>query len=67
MFQRAITRVTFDGVGLESYSKQFLIYLFRPHLDTYISLLIDCVFEIHKIAVCYLLSLQGHYRVTDEV
>ena len=26
-----------------------------------------CLFEIRKIAVCFLwLSLQGHYRVTDE-
>ena len=33
----------------------------------YISLWIDCLFEIRKIAVCFLwLSLPGHYRVTDE-
>ena len=35
-----------------------------PHaiLDYYI-----CLFEIRKIAVCFLwLSLPGHYRVTDE-
>ena len=41
------------------------------HLATkgrvYISLWIDCLFEIRKIAVCFLwLSLPGHYRVTDE-
>ena len=31
------------------------------------SLWIDCLFEIRKIAVCFLwLSLPGHYRVTDE-
>ena len=31
------------------------------------SLWIDCLFEIRKIAVCFLwLSLLGHYRVTDE-
>ena len=28
---------------------------------------LDCLFEIRKIAVCFLwLSLPGHYRVTDE-
>ena len=33
----------------------------------YISLLIDCLFEIRKIAVCFLwLSLPGDYMVTDE-
>ena len=33
----------------------------------YISLWIDCLFEIRKIAVCFLwLSLPGDYRVTDE-
>ena len=33
----------------------------------YISLWIDCLFEIHKIAVCFLwLSLPDHYKVTDE-
>ena len=33
----------------------------------YISLLIDCLFEINDIAVCFLwLSLPGHYWVTDE-
>ena len=33
----------------------------------YISLLIDCLFEIRKIAVRFLwLSLPGHKRVTDE-
>ena len=33
----------------------------------YISLWIDWLFEIRKIAVCFLwLSLPGHYRVTDE-
>ena len=32
-----------------------------------ISLWIDCLFEIRKIAVCFLwLSLPSHYRVTDE-
>ena len=33
----------------------------------YISLWIDCLFEIRKIAVCFLgNSLPGHYRFTDE-
>ena len=33
----------------------------------YISLWIDCLFEIRKIAVSFLwLSLPGDYRVTDE-
>ena len=33
----------------------------------YISPWIDCLFEIRKIAVCFLwLSLPGDYRVTDE-
>ena len=33
----------------------------------HISLGIDCLFGISKIAVCFLwLSLPGHYRVTDE-
>ena len=33
----------------------------------YMSLSIDCLFEIRKIAVCFLwLLLPGDYRVTDE-
>ena len=53
-------------IGLDSYSRQVFIYL-DPIL-IYISLWIDCLFEIRKIAVCFLwLSLQGDYRVTDEV
>ena len=43
---------------------------FNSYLDPiliYISLWIDCLFEIRKIAVCFLwLSLPGDYRVTDE-
>ena len=53
-------------IGLDSYSRQVFNYS-----DTnliYISLWIDCLFEIRKIAVCFLwLSLPGYYRVTDEV
>ena len=50
---------------LDSYSSQVFIYL-DPIL-IYISLWIDCLFEIRKIAVCFLwLSLPGDYRVTDE-
>ena len=52
-------------IGLDSYSRQVFIYL-EPIL-IYISLWIDCLFEIRKIAVCFLwLSLPGDYRVTDE-
>ena len=52
-------------IGLESYSIQVFIYL-DPIL-IFISLWIDCLFEIRKIAVCFLrLSLPGHYRVIDE-
>ena len=52
-------------IGLDSYSRQVFNYL-DPIL-IYISLWIDCLFEIRKIAVCFLwLSLPGHYRVTDE-
>ena len=50
---------------LDSYSRQVFIYL-DPIL-IYISPWIDCLFEISKIAVCFLwLSLPGDYRVTDE-
>ena len=52
-------------IGLDSYSRQVFTYL-DPIL-IYISLWIDCLFEIRKIAVCFLwLSLPGDYRVTDE-
>ena len=52
-------------ISLDSYSRQVFNYL-DPIL-IYISLWIDCLFEIRKIAVCFLwLSLPGHYRVTDE-
>ena len=52
-------------IGLHSYSRQVFIYL-DPIL-IYISLWIDCLFEIRKIAVRFLwLSLPGDYRVTDE-
>ena len=52
-------------ISLDLYSRQVFIYL-DPIL-IYISLWIDCLFEIRKIAVCFLwLSLLGDYRVTDE-
>ena len=52
-------------IGLGSYSRQFFIYL-DPILS-YICLWIDCLFEIRKIAVCFLLlSLPSDYRVTDD-
>ena len=52
-------------IGLDSYSRQVFIYL-DPIL-IYIILWVDCLFEIRKIAVCFLwLSLPGDLRVTDE-
>ena len=52
-------------IGLDSYSREVFIYL-DPIL-IYISLWIDCLFEIRKIAVCFLwLSFPGDCRVTDE-
>ena len=50
---------------LFAYGKNRLFYL-DPIL-IYISLRIDCLFEIRKIAVCFpWLSMPGDYRVTDE-
>ena len=52
-------------IGLDLYSGQVFNYL-DPILIN-ILLWIDCLFEIRKIAVCFLwLSLPGHYSVTDE-
>ena len=52
-------------IGLDSYSRQLFIYLDR--ILNYISLWIDCLFEIRKITVCFLwLSLPGDCRGTDE-
>ena len=52
-------------IGLDSYSRQVFIYL-DPILIC-ISLWIDCLFEIRKIAIYFLwLSLLGDCRVTDE-
>ena len=52
-------------IGLDSYSRQVFIYL-DPIL-IYISLWIDCLFEIRKIAICFLwFLLPDNYRVTDE-
>ena len=52
-------------IGLGSYSRQLFNYL--DLILIYISLWIDCLFEIRKIVVCFLwLSLPGDYRVTDE-
>ena len=50
-------------IGLDSYSRQF-IYLDLIWIYSF-SFCIDCLFEIHKIAVCFSLafvarSLQGH-------
>ena len=52
-------------IGLDSYSRQVFIYL--DLILIYISLWIDCLFEIRKNAVCFLcLSLPGDCRLTDE-
>ena len=52
-------------IGLDSYSRQVFIYL-DPIL-IYISLWINCLFEIRKIVVCFLwFLLPGDCRVTDE-
>ena len=52
-------------IGLDSYSRQVFIYL--DLILIYISLWIDCLFEIRKIAVYFVcISLPGDYRVTDE-
>ena len=52
-------------IGLDFYFIQVFIYL-DPVL-IYISLWIDCLFEIRKIVVCFLwLSLPGDCRVTDD-
>ena len=51
-------------IGLDSYSRQVFDYL-DPIL-IYISLWIDRLFEIRKIAVSFLwFPLPGHFRVTD--
>ena len=50
-------------IGLDSYSTQ--VYTYLDPILIYISLWIDSLFEIRKIAVYFLwLSLPGHYRVT---
>ena len=52
-------------IRLDSYSRQVFIYL-DPIL-IYISLWIDCLFKIRKIAVCFIwLSWPGDYSVIDE-
>ena len=52
-------------IGLDAYSRQILNFFDSSLIN--ISLSIDCLLEIRKIAVCFLwLSLPGHYRVTDE-
>ena len=45
----------------------FYISIYLDPILIYISLWIDCLFEIRKIAVCFpWLSMPGDYRVTDE-
>ena len=52
-------------IGLDSYSRQVFNYLDTILIN--ISLWNDCLFEIRKIAVCFLwLSLPSYYRITDE-
>ena len=51
-------------IGLDSYSRQVFIY-FDPIL-IYISLWIDCLFEIRKIAGFPLAFIAVNYGVTDE-
>ena len=52
-------------IGLDSYSIQVFNYLDTILIN--ISLWIDSLSEIRKIAVCFLwLSLPSHSRVTDE-
>ena len=51
--------------GLDSYSRQVFNHL--DQILIYVSLGIDCLFEIRKIAVCFhWFSLPGDCRVTDE-
>ena len=51
-------------IGLDSYSRQ--VFNDLDPILIYISLWIDCLFEIRKIAVGFLwLWLPGHYIVTD--
>ena len=52
-------------IGLDSYSR--LVFIYLDPILIYVSLWIDCLFEIRKIAVRFLwLSLPGDCRVTDE-
>ena len=52
-------------IGLDSYSRQVVNCL--DLILIYISLWIDYLFEIRKIAACLLwLSLPAHYRVAEE-
>ena len=52
-------------IGLDSYSR--LVFTYLDPILIYISLWIDCPFEIRKIAVCFVwLLLPDDYRVTDE-
>ena len=52
-------------ISLYSYSRQ--VYIYVDPILIYISLRIDCLFEMRKIAVFFLwLLLPDDYRVTDE-
>ena len=65
VYKKRVDKLPSSVSSLDSYSRQVFNYL-GPILIC-ISLWIDCLFEIHKIAVCsFWLSFPGHYRVTDE-
>ena len=52
-------------IGLDSYSR--LVFIYLDPILIYVSLWIDCLFEIRKIVVGFLvLLLPGDCRVTDE-
>ena len=65
VYNSPILSIVLMRCKLDSYSRQVFIYL-DPIL-IYVSLCIDSLFEIRKIAVCFLwLSLPGNYRITNE-
>ena len=54
-------------IGVDSYSRRVFYYLDPILIYMYISLWIDRLFEIRKLAVFRWLSLPRHYRVTDVI
>ena len=60
-FKRSVNLLTPMGLF------QFICSVDLDTILINISLWVDCLFEIRKVAVCFLwLSLPSHYRVTDE-